>query len=759
MSQLVRDIQAEDRDLDRLDIEEIRRFLARRWLLIVSTAVVCALVALIACLGMTPVYVATAQVLLDPPKQRVFNQEQQGAEPALDSAVVDSQIPIILSTRTLSRVAVKEHLVDDVEFGQAARPGLLGRLLGLFGTRRDAPAETPSLDGIDPALAPVIARLLDKVDVARIAKSNVLSITVSSRESAKAMRLANAIAQAYVADEVDVHARGVQQAATFFEARLGALRDQVRASERAVVDFRKRNGLGTTTDEKVTVSDQQITDLNERLATASSDTAEKLAKFQQAGRFKGGAGDLDTLSDVVRSPVITQLRAQQADVIRRESDLLVTYGSAYPAVAQIRAQRQGIDTAIAAEMKRLVATLKNDYEVAKGREESLRRTMAGLGSPAGGDNDVGVTLRELERTNLANKALFENFLNKAKLTQEQTTFEAPDARVISPALEPALPAFPKTKLIVPVAAIAGLILGLGLAALLDLVVNVDRRGRTVPVPRDRSRRALPTASEPTAVPPSIVPTPGSQATILACIPSIDLGTDRGPGRDPGATSDDPVGASAAVAFMEQNPLAPFARGIEALARSLPANVGAGGRAVLFFPLVEGEGCSTLVRCLAVMLGSMGRRVLLIDADGARRTLSAGLSLSSRPGLGDILTGTAAIADTVVPHHSFAFLPVGQSAFDLAAAPVAERLGAVLAQARTRFDVVLVDGGACAGAPMPTRSIAAVDSVAMVACWTQLLEPRFVATVDAVSAMPGFAGLVLNRTDPPADARTDFAIAS
>ena len=46
----------------------------------------------------------------------------------------------------------------------------------------------------------------------------------------------------------------------------------------------------------------------------------------------------------------------------------------------------------------------------------------------GGDNATGVKLRELERTNMANKALFENFLNRAKLTQEASAFEEPDAR-------------------------------------------------------------------------------------------------------------------------------------------------------------------------------------------------------------------------------------------------------------------------------------------------------------------------------------------
>ncbi|WP_158808243.1 exopolysaccharide transport family protein [Beijerinckia sp. L45] len=718
----LRETQEHSQDLERLDLGEVKRFLARRWMLILGTALVAVILALVACVSMTPIYTAMSQVLLDPSKQRVFGQESVTPDVALDSAVVDSQIPIILSTRTLSYVVSHEHLTEDPEFAQATKPGMIGRLLALFAPPRVANVEPPSLDGIDPKLAPVISRLFEHVDVARIAKSNVLSITVSSRDSHKAALLANAMAQAYVADQVDVHVRSIQQAATFFEDRLGALRDQVRLSEQAVADFRKKSGLATTSDEKVTVSEQQLTDLNERLATASSDTAEKLAKYQQAQHFKSGGGDLDTLSEVVRSPVINQLRTQQADVTRREADLAVTYGSAYPAMAQIRAQRQGLNVAIAAEMKRLVSTLKNDYEVAKAREDSLRKTMAAIGNLSGGENDVGVKLRELERTNLANKALFENFLNRAKLTQEQSTFEAPDARLISPALEPAAPSSPKTKLILPVAGVAGLLLGLGLAAVLDLLRN---RVQQAPLDPGRSNGR-------------------GEVPILGYVPVMDT-SDRG-GR----------GAAGAAGFMATPPRSDFTRGIEDVAARLAALGGA--RVVLLAPLVAGEGSSTLAQRLATLLGASGKRVLLIDADDGRRTLSIGLSLSSHPGLSDVLHGTAPIAAAVVPQEVFAFLPVGQTPFDPAARAVKRRLRALLQEARGRFDIVLVDGAAVHEGGNTMAWAGLVDALALVAGWEQLLLPRFVPTVDAVTALPRFAGLILNRTSPPTAAES-LALAS
>ena len=697
------------RDLDRLDLAEVQRFLARRWRLVIATAVACAVLAGLACLAMTPVYTATSQILLDPRKQHIFGTDAGTQDSALDSSIVDSQVPIITSTRLLAKVIRKEDLADDPEFAASAKAGLLERLFGLFRGVKLKKVEVPSLDGIDPKLAPVIVHLFNKVDVTRVAKTYVLSISVSSRDPSKATRLANSLASTYVEDQIDVHAKSVQQAASFFEERLGRLREQVRQSESAVAAFRQKNNLTTTNMSQgtITVSEQQLQDLNQQLAVTSTDTAEKLARYQQAARFRLDGANLDTLPEIIRSTTISQLRTQQADLMRREADLSAMYGPAYPAITQIRAQRIGYDRAISGEIRRLVLTLHNDYEVAKAREDAMRATVNRLSGVTGGDNETGVQLRELERTNMANKALFENFLNRAKLTQEASAFEEPDARLISPALEPSAPASPKTKLIVPVAGIAGLILGLGLAAGLDL-----RRRRVVPDETPRAGRA--------------------DAFILARVPGVRGGD--------------------ASAELEARPDAAFAQAIGVLADKLAAPAQPGrGRVVALAPLALGEGATSLVLAVATVVGRQGRRVLLVDAGGG---LSARLDLAGQAGLSEVLGGTLKAMTAVVARSQFAVLPAGR---DFAAAGSAKALTAFLDQARARFDLVLLDGPAfAAGRDAPLALAGAGDGLALVAGWDGLMRHDFVGAIDALAERPDFLGLILNRTTADQD---DLAMAS
>ena len=85
------------------------------------------------------------------------------------------------------------------------------------------------------------------------------------------------------------------------------------------------------------------------------------------------------------------------------------------------------------------------------------------------DAAKAITLRELERTAAVNKSLFEDFLQRARVTQEQSTFEVRDARVISPAQPPALPSSPKTGQTMMISALLGLLAGVGGAYLLEML--------------------------------------------------------------------------------------------------------------------------------------------------------------------------------------------------------------------------------------------------------------------------------------------------
>ena len=91
------------------------------------------------------------------------------------------------------------------------------------------------------------------------------------------------------------------------------------------------------------------------------------------------------------------------------------------------------------------------------------------------DSDAAIRLRELERTAAVNKTLFEEFLQKAKISDEQSTLQARDARVVRPA-QPGGQSFPDRQGVLMKALLVGFGLGVGGAILMEML----KHGFTTP---------------------------------------------------------------------------------------------------------------------------------------------------------------------------------------------------------------------------------------------------------------------------------------
>jgi polysaccharide biosynthesis transport protein len=89
---------------DAIDLRHPQDFFFPRWKLILTTALVIAAVTYVVLLAVTPRYTATAQVLLEPRKEKIFGAENIIRELSPETGNVDSKISVIRSINVLRRV-------------------------------------------------------------------------------------------------------------------------------------------------------------------------------------------------------------------------------------------------------------------------------------------------------------------------------------------------------------------------------------------------------------------------------------------------------------------------------------------------------------------------------------------------------------------------------------------------------------------------------------------------------------------------------
>ena len=235
-----------------------------------------------------------------------------------------------------------------------------------------------------------------------------------------------------------------------------------RASASAPGPLRLRN-----IDPAGTIDKQQIAEVNAQLTQARARTAETRAKLEQARRVQASGGNIAALGDVLASPLISSLRAQEAEVARREADLSTRYGARHPQVANVQAELSDIRRGIAGEVARIVSNLRNEFDVAQKREKSLQESLDRVSGAAGQSDAAAIKLRELEREAESNRQIYESFLAKFKEAREQTTLETTESRVITPGVAPREASFPRRAPVFSIAIVLGLFVGVAAAFALE----------------------------------------------------------------------------------------------------------------------------------------------------------------------------------------------------------------------------------------------------------------------------------------------------
>lgn len=252
-------------------------FLRRQYLLILVVTILALAISIIYLRVTPPVYTSRAKILFGNPKAQFVQQQSILADAPADFAQLETQLQILKSKAVAISVIDKLKLADDPDFDGSRRPfrSLLTRLKTFFGTKGSI-AESETKEAATDAL---IATFDDRLTANRISMSNVIEINFSSGSAERAAQIANAVASAYINDQLNAKFEASRTATAWLQDRLQELGQQALTAERAVSAFKSQNNIvaagGKLMDE------QQVSDLNSRLVGARAQTSDALTRLNR----------------------------------------------------------------------------------------------------------------------------------------------------------------------------------------------------------------------------------------------------------------------------------------------------------------------------------------------------------------------------------------------------------------------------------------------------------------------------------------------
>jgi polysaccharide biosynthesis transport protein len=695
-------------------------------------------------------YTTGASILIDASLARFADDKQSPPAAAVMQvdALVTSEVEILKSERLANAVVKAEKLDENDAFLNPPRSPLgwlkssVGALVPSVNT--PAPLQGGGID-IDPRVSNAISILQNNLDVERVGRSFVVQLSYTSEDSQLAGRIGRAYANAYLSDQLEANYEATQRATEWLQGRIAELRDSSQAAASAVEKFRSEHGLTSARGELI--SDQQLADLNSQLILAQAATANALARYDQFKAIISSGPDnavknatvlLEKGSSGSNVAVINDLKGRYGDISKREREVSAKFGSEHPQAVALRREQGGLSQRILDELRQLTESYRNEFEVAKSREDSLR---AYLGLMAGRSSKTGqdlVQLRELQQKSDALAMLYQGFLSRHEEASQQQSFPIAKARVISESRDPRLPSSPRKGLVLGLSIVLGLLGGAASAALLEFHERFFRTG-------DDVRSAL-------------------DANFLGYLPVIRIRGKSAKHGSPGATTPDskmkskarePIGGAVPAHLLRIALTQPSSSFAETLRNTkLAAEVVLQEKAckvIGFVSVLPDEGKTTVAANFAALIAASGARTLLIDADLRNPGLSRSFSLAPDKGLVEAILGLERWQNIIRVDRTTTLGVIAASVHGRLSHTSELLSGAgmrgLIADVRKSYEYVVVDLPPIGPVVDPKAFATLADGFVLVAEWGKTPRALVRATLEGEPQVADkLLGVILNMTD-------------
>ena len=419
--------------------------------LIAATTMLGGLAGVYVAMNTPKLYFSAATIVIDPRNYKVIENDLNPdvflSEAAL--AIVDSQVSLMRSPKVLEKVASKLKLANDPEFNGSKQGGLGSFLNILSGSK------------VEDYSGGALKYLAEHMSAERSPKTFVVNVGAYSEDPEKAALIANTIVDVYLEEQASTRSDLAKRTSGELGSRLENLKSDVEKAENKVEAFKSENNLFGAQGRLI--EDEEILRVNDQLTAARSTTITLNSRAQTAKSATVEAVASGGLPEEVASTGLTALRSQYVAAKQRRDGLSAKLGPMHPDLQQANNEMASVTGAINAEINRIRMSIQTDLKRAVETEQQLASRLAQLKARQGGSGEAQVQLRELEREAASARTVYEQYLLRTRETGEQGNINANNVQKISEARSADAPEGASRKFIVLAGAIAGFIVGLGLA--------------------------------------------------------------------------------------------------------------------------------------------------------------------------------------------------------------------------------------------------------------------------------------------------------
>lgn len=567
------------------------------------------LVAVVSALGVTELinetapkyYTSQAQIEIVPDLSPEFRLEQiqsmMGGGSGDDSEKLDTEIDIMQSPTLEMETIQALHLNESPVFLK-------------FKSGHAWNLNDPSEQEI------ILKRLAADLDVKREKHTEIIQVRVTTKDPALSGLIANTLIDKYIERSFRANYQSTMRISGWLDSKLDDLRKNLEKSQTQMIAYQKDLGLvgltlfSPSTGNQVSSSgDILVSNLDETLKASAAASVDRMMKEALFNAIKTSTPDVVDATASMTDPELLSSKESVLQLQSQYASMGHTYGTAYPPLQALQKQIDQLKQKIADEEHTAIVSAQKQYEASVQNEAMVQKSLTAQEEEAFSKGKKAAQFEFAVEDYESSRLLYDGLQERLQEAGILSGLHSTAIQEVDSANLPARPSFPRRSVDLPIGLGVGLLLGFGLALLLEgMDVNLK----------------------------SIVEIEqGLGLPLIAAIPSVK-------------TAD--ISPENFVDHATQTPGSAWSRIAEAL-RAMRTSIllsspGGHPKVIMIASSRPSEGKSSIATLFGITLALGGARVLIIDADLRRPTVHIRFSVKKQTGLSSALSGKSTLQESI-----------------------------------------------------------------------------------------------------------------
>jgi succinoglycan biosynthesis transport protein ExoP len=426
----------------------------RKWMVIIFSLVLIGIVTIVSLIS-TPIYQATAQIIIECQPYPVTSVEEEIKRDTKEQDFYQTQYNLLQSRSLALKV------IDDLKLWKDFQSGPL--------TAQGNPASQDKTGIID--------WYLSNLKIEPVRGSRLINISFLSPSAETAARVANAHAHAFIERDAEVKLSGLN----WLKSQIGEQKEKVETSQQALHEYKRTHGI-TSFEDRQNIISQKLMDLNANLTKVKSERLAKESAYNQLKTFTIENENIFSLPEVAQDSIILNLRNQLIQLKARRLEMATNYGPRHPKMIDLNSQIKQIEQELTEEVHRLSRSIKAELDRALAYEKSSQQALNAQKGEALSLNGKAINYDVLQQEAQSNQKIYDNLLKQAEELGLISTAGHSNIRLTDEAEVPPVPARPKTFLNILLSIVVSMFMGPFLAFFFEYM------DKTIKTPEDVQRR-------------------------------------------------------------------------------------------------------------------------------------------------------------------------------------------------------------------------------------------------------------------------------